>query len=58
MTEQKLIMTAQNHSDDLIANQAMKELREKFDSTYFWCIDCDGLVCKESECCLNKLNEL
>jgi hypothetical protein len=54
MTEQELIITAQNHLDDTVANQAMAELRERFDPTYFWCEDCDGLVCKLSECCLNQ----
>ena len=35
---------------------ALKELRESFDKTYGWCMDCDGLVCKEKDCCLNRLD--
>jgi len=42
--------------DDNVANKAMKELRERFDKTYGWCMDCDGLVCKEKDCCLNRLD--
>jgi len=55
--ESKLILLAEMHPDDKVANAAMKELREKFDTTYFWCEDCDGLVCKEKDCCLNNLND-
>ena len=57
-TEQELIETAEMHEDDEVANAAMKELRERFDKTYFWCMDCDGLVCKFSECCLNRKNTI
>ena len=53
-TEIELIKLAENHADDNIANSAMKELRYRFDETYIWCQDCDGLVCKEKDCCLNK----
>jgi len=52
-TEQELIETAEAHECDEVANKAMKELRERFDKTYFWCMDCDGLVCKPVDCCLN-----
>jgi len=55
-TENELIQLAEQHPDDIVANKAMKELREKFDKTYFWCEDCDGLVCKEIDCCLNIIN--
>jgi len=51
-TEKELIELAQNHEDDDVANKAMKELKERFDKTYFFCDDCDGLVCKEKDCCL------
>lgn len=53
-TENELINLAQTHPSQSVANKAMKELRERFDPTYFWCVDCDGLVVKESECCLNR----
>jgi len=36
------------------ANAAMKELREKYDKSYGWCYDCDGLVVKKKDCCLIK----
>lgn len=55
-TENELIALAEQHPDDNVANKAMKELREKFDKTYGWCEDCDGLVCKEKDCCLNRLD--
>jgi hypothetical protein len=54
-TEIELIRLAEQHPDDEVANKAMQELRTKFDKTYGWCNDCDGLVCKEKDCCLNKL---
>lgn len=53
-SEIKLIRLAEQSPDDEIANKAMKELRERFDESYFWCMDCDGLVCKEKDCCMNK----
>lgn len=53
-SEQELIKIAEMHTDDAKANKAMRELHERFDKTYFWCQDCDGLVCKEKDCCLNK----
>ena len=52
--ERKLVITAETHHDDDIAAKAMKELRTKFDKTYGWCWDCDGLVTKEKDCCLNR----
>ena len=52
--EFKLIQLAEQHPNDNVANEAMKKLREKFDKTYGWCQDCDGLVCKEKDCCLNR----
>lgn len=60
-TEHELISIAEQHPDDSVANEAMKELRQRFDKTYDWCMDCDGLACKEKDCCLNnttsKVNE-
>jgi len=53
-TEDMLIVIAQHEPDDVLANIAMKELREKYDPTYMWCEDCDGVVCKEKDCCLNQ----
>jgi len=52
--EERLVNIATFHSSDKIANAAMKALREEFDETYGWCEDCDGLVCKEQDCCLNQ----
>ena len=54
MAEVTLIDAAQNSEDESEANEAMRLLREKFDPTYGWCEDCDGLVCKEKDCCMNK----
>lgn len=53
-TEAYLVGMAENHPDDNLANRAMKILRNKFDKTYGWCNDCDGLVIKKRYCCLNR----
>ena len=53
-TELELIKVAEQHPDDNKAKEAMSELRNRFDRTYGWCNDCDGLVCKEKDCCLNQ----
>jgi len=53
-TESKLMQLAEQHPEDEIANEAMAELRKRFDSTYFWCVDCDGLVTTEKNCCRNR----
>ena len=53
-TEIELIKIAEQHPEDSEANKAMKELRERFDKSYGWCSDCDGLVVKENDCCLKK----
>ena len=53
-TEIELINTAQHHPSDTIAKRAMIELRERFDDSYIWCADCDGLVVKEKDCCMNS----
>ena len=55
-TEKELVDIATWDQDDNIANKAMKLLRSKFDKTYIWCEDCDGLVVKERDCCLNRIN--
>jgi hypothetical protein len=52
-TEDWLIQTAEQGSDTE-SKAAMKELRERFDPTYFWCADCDYLVCKLKDCCQNR----
>lgn len=57
LKEQQLIQIAEQHPDDDIAERAMKVLRVRYNDSYFWCIDCDGLVCKKSECCLNQKSE-
>jgi hypothetical protein len=58
MTEEELCKVAESHEDDSIANSAMRLLRDNFDKTYFWCQDCDGLVTKASQCCLNQECEI
>ncbi|GAA3654876.1 hypothetical protein [Flavivirga jejuensis] len=54
-SELQLIRIAEMHDDDNVANTSMKILQEKFDPTYKWCQDCDGLVVKEKECCINNI---
>jgi len=56
LSEYDLCKIAQTDESDDKASEAMRELRKRFDSTYFWCEDCDGLVTTEKECCLEKLN--
>lgn len=51
--ESQLVIIAERHPEDDVANKAMQILKEQFDATYGWCSDCDGLVCKEKDCCLN-----
>ena len=51
--ERELCDIAERDPDDEKANEAMKTLREKYDKTYFWCDDCDGLVTTEADCCMN-----
>lgn len=53
MNEQELILLAETGSDDE-ANEAMAILRKDYDPTYMWCADCDYLVVKETDCCMNK----
>ena len=58
MTSKKelvLIETAQCSTSETLANEAMRVLRSHYDPTYKWCEDCDGLVCKEKDCCLNQV---
>ena len=50
-TESELIKIAETHPDETVAQKAMIELRKRFDKTYGWCVDCDGLVVKEKDCC-------
>lgn len=51
--ELDLIRKAESDNDE-VANEAMRVLRASYDSTYGWCADCDYLVCKEKDCCLNQ----
>lgn len=51
--EEQLVLIAQSHPNELTANHAMRLLRKEYDKTYGWCEDCDGLVCKEKDCCIN-----
>jgi len=53
-TESQLISLAQWNGSEEVVNNSMKELRERFDKTYGWCADCDDLVTKEKDCCLNQ----
>lgn len=56
MSEMELVHIAES-GDDKTSSLAMKLLREKFDKTYGWCSDCDFLVVKEKDCCLNRINK-
>lgn len=56
-SENQLASIAEMHPDEEVASEAMRLLRTKYDDTYFWCSDCDGLVCKVSDCCLNMKTE-
>lgn len=52
-TEEQLLIACYGESDTE-ANAAMKELKERFDPTYHFCLDCDGLPTTEKNCCLNR----
>jgi len=54
LKESALVVIAEMNQFDKVASAAMKELRVRFDSTYFWCLDCDGLVVKKKDCCLTQ----
>jgi hypothetical protein len=56
-SELQLIKLAEMHLEDSVANLYMKELKTKFDSTYMWCMDCDGRVFKEKQCCMNCISK-
>ena len=49
LTENELRMIAELDQDDVVAGKAMKELQERFDKTYDWCWDCDGIVGNSSD---------
>lgn len=44
LDETSLVLLAEWDDDDNVANKAMKILREKYDLTYDWDWDMDGLV--------------
>ena len=52
--KEEVLIHVATYGNDNNANLAMKKLRENFDNTYFWCMECDGLVVKELECCKNR----
>ena len=54
-TENELTKIAQHSRDNEEASKAMRELKERFDPTYCWCADCDFLVIKSKDCCMNKI---
>lgn len=51
--EEKQLITIAQHGNDEDANKAITKLREEFDQSYGYCLDCDYLVVKDSECCMN-----
>lgn len=55
MTEEKnrLIIIAEGRDDEQ-AHKAMSILRDKYDPSYCWCLDCDYIVVKEADCCMNR----
>lgn len=52
--EKRLVNIAQHSQNDTEAFNAMSELRNRFDESYGWCLDCGYLVVKDSECCMNR----
>lgn len=57
--EGELAMLAEGHEEDTVANEAMRILQKRFNKTYFWCTDCDGVVTTPKKCCMTRLeNEL
>lgn len=58
LVEGELISVAMFSDFEDVAETAMKRLQSEFDPTYVWCNGCDGLVVRERDCCLNKLDSL
>lgn len=54
-SEEELIKIAQWDESNELANLAMQKLRDNYDPTYFFCEDCDCLVCKSKDCCNNTI---
>lgn len=52
--EQRLCRVAEQDPDDKRANKAMRLLRTYYDNTYGWCLECDLMVVKYSQCCMNQ----
>jgi len=57
LKEQDLRNIAQWHESEDIGNRATAVLRGRYNGSYFFCNDCDGLLVTESECCLNIIKE-
>jgi hypothetical protein len=55
--EERLIYIAEQHPEDSVANEAMKQLKENYDPNYFWCWECDGLVTTKEKCCLTLIEK-
>ena len=53
LEEFALVVIATTHEDNGMAGRAMKQLRRRFNKTYFWCDDCDYAVTTKKGCCLN-----
>lgn len=52
--EKDLLNIAQFDPNEGVAYEALKELQERFDPTYGYCMECDFLVCKAKDCCMNQ----
>lgn len=52
--KRRLIIVAEIHPDDNVANKAMQDLRTYYDETFFYCNDCDGLVTTKANCCMGQ----
>ena len=56
--ELDLIIIAELSLDDKDAQEAIEELQKKYDPTYIYCLDCDGMVVKKANCCLVKMKKV
>lgn len=52
-SEMDLIKIAEQ-GDDKEATEAMILLRTLYDPTYIWCSECDYIVIKAGDCCLEQ----
>lgn len=49
-------MTNERWIELMYGDSPQQLTQEEVEEGYFWCGDCDDLLTKKSECCLNRIN--